>query len=151
MSHKITVGSTAPDFKLKDQHGNVVILNELLEKRKVVLFFYPKDQTSGCTAQVCSFRDSYEELLAKNVEVLGISSDGEKSHQAFSNKHKLQYSILSDPGGEIRKKYQVPNKLFFIPGRVTYLINQNGVIDLIHDAMTDARGHVRVVQEKLSE
>ena len=105
---KVQVGERAPDFTLPDQKGKDVRLSDLLGKKNIVLYFYPKDDTSGCTAEACSFRDSYEVFKDAGAEVLGVSSDTVDSHQRFAMKHRLPYILLSDAGGTLRKQYGVP-------------------------------------------
>src|ERR1700760_5008647 len=106
----IQVGDKAPDFTLPRQDGTTVSLRDLLGQgggRAVVLYFYPKDDTPGCTAEACSFRDAYEDFKDAGAEVVGISSDSSDSHQAFASKHRLPFTLLSDADGAVRKLYGV--------------------------------------------
>src|SRR6476619_6589844 len=107
----IKVGDQAPDFNLPSQSGANVQLKNLLGKGAVVLYFYPKDETPGCTAEACTFRDSYEDFKAAGAEVVGISSDSASSHQAFAQHHRLPFILVSDEGGKVRKQYGVPSTL----------------------------------------
>src|SRR4051812_24033962 len=123
----IQVGDLAPDFTLKRQGGAPVHLKELLEKKAVVLYFYPKDDTPGCTAEACGFRDAYEDFQSEGAEVVGISSDSVEDHQAFTSKFRLPFLLLSDEGAKTRKLYGVANTLGLFPGRVTFVIDKAGV------------------------
>ena len=120
---RVQAGSVAPDFTLPSQSGEMVRLGDFLGK-PVVLFFYPKDNTLGCTKEVCAFRDNIEEYGKLDAEVIGISSDSMESHRAFAHKHDLPFALLSDEGGKVRKLYGVPNTLGLFPGRVTYVIDE---------------------------
>jgi thioredoxin-dependent peroxiredoxin len=145
---KIEVGDTLPSFALPNQNGEVITITPHRGK-KMVLFFYPKDHTHGCTAEVCSFRDNYELFKSKGVEVYGISSDSVASHKKFSLKHQLNYNLLSDKGGKIRKLFGVPATFWFIPGRVTYLINAEGKIVHVFNSLFNSEQHVQEALEKL--
>jgi peroxiredoxin Q/BCP len=101
---KLQVGDTAPDFKVNDQDGNPIKLSDLKGK-KVVLYFYPKDMTPGCTTQACNLRDNYKLLQKQGFEVLGISTDNEKSHRKFADKEKLPFSLLADTDKVVHEKY----------------------------------------------
>lgn len=132
----LKVGDKVPEFTAKDQHGNLFNSGDVIGKKGVVLYFYPKDDTPGCTAQACSFRDQYEDFLALNAEVIGVSGDSEKSHQKFSQKHQLPFTLLSDSNKELRKLFGVPtNLLGLLPGRVTYVMDEKGIIRMIFDHM----------------
>jgi peroxiredoxin Q/BCP len=107
----LPAGSTMPEFSLKDQDGNWFHSGEHLGKKPLVIFFYPKDFTPGCTAEACLFRDHYEEFTDAGALVIGISSDSQVSHQSFARKHRLPYVLLSDPKKEVRRKFWVENRL----------------------------------------
>src|ERR1043165_7935118 len=124
----LKVGDKAPDFTLPKQDGTPVRLQDLLQKAAVVLYFYPQDNTPGCTQEACSFRDSYEAFKEAGAEVVGISSQSAASHQAFSAKHRLPFTLVSDEGAKVRKEYGVPSTLGLLPGRVTYVIDREGII-----------------------
>jgi len=100
-------GDSIPSFQLNDQNGNVFNSDEIIGKKPVVIYFYPKDFTPGCTKEACSFRDSYEEFKEIGAEVIGISSDSEKSHAKFSSKYNLPFILLSDANGRVRKKFEI--------------------------------------------
>ena len=146
---KVTVGSVAPDFTLPSQSGEMVSLNDFLGRRPLVLFFYPKDNTLGCTKEVCAFRDSFEELGRLDAEVIGISSDSVESHRGFAKKHKLPFTLLSDQGGKVRNLYGVPNTLGLFPGRVTYVVDEEGVVRHIFSSQLGVERHVQEAMEAL--
>ncbi len=139
---KVTVGSVAPDFTLPSQSREPVSLKDFLGNRPMVLFFYPKDNTLGCTKEVCAFRDSFDELGQLDAEVIGISSDSVESHRDFAEKHKLPFTLLSDEGGKIRKLYGVPSTLGIFAGRVTYVIDKNGIVRNIFSSQIAVEKHV---------
>lgn len=131
-------GENAPLFESRDQHGNAIALKDFLNKgKKVVLYFYPKDDTSGCTAEACSLRDNYVELLARNVEVIGVSVDNEKLHQKFIEKYDLPFPLVSDTDRSVVQAYGVwreksmYGKKYMGTMRFTFLINEKGVIEQI--------------------
>ena len=145
----LKVGDKVPEFTAKDQHGNLFNSGDVIGKKGVVLYFYPKDDTPGCTAQACSFRDQYEDFLSLNTEVIGVSGDNEKSHQKFAQKYRLPFTLLSDSKKELRKLFGVPtNLLGLLPGRVTYVIDQNGIIKMIFDHMM-AQKHLPKALEQI--
>jgi peroxiredoxin Q/BCP len=121
-------GEKAPDFDLVASTGERVKLSDYAGKKAVVLFFYPKDDSPGCTVEACNFRDSYDAFTEAGATVIGISSDSTDSHAAFGKKHGLPMTLLSDPNGEVRKRYGVRSTLGFIPGRATFVVDKNGVV-----------------------
>jgi len=138
----VTPGSVAPDFTLPSQSGEPVSLGDFLGNRPVVLFFYPKDNTLGCTKEVCAFRDSFEDLANLDAEVMGISSDSVDSHKGFAEKHKLPFTLLSDQRGKVRSLYGVPNSFGLFPGRVTYVIDEEGVVRNVFSSQIEVEKHV---------
>lgn len=110
------VGEKAPDFTLPTTSGQPFTLSETLGRRTVVLFFYPKDNTPGCTVEACTFRDHYEAFAEAGAEVIGVSSDSEASHADFASKHKLPMTLLTDAGGKVRALYDVRSTLGLLPG-----------------------------------
>jgi peroxiredoxin Q/BCP len=147
---KVGVGDVAPDFTLPSHSGEEVSLRDFVGKKKaVVLFFYPKDDTSGCTKEACVFRDGYEQFGNLGVEVIGVSSDSVRSHQRFVEKHGLPFVLLSDEGGEVRKHYGVPNTFGLFPGRVTYVIDKEGVVRHVFSSQLQAARHVEEALEAL--
>jgi thioredoxin-dependent peroxiredoxin len=139
---KVTAGSVAPDFTLPSQSGEPLSLGDFLGKKPVVLFFYPKDNTLGCTKEVCAFRDRFEELSILDAEIIGISSDSVDSHKGFAQKHKLAFTLLSDQGGKVRRLYGVPNTLGIFAGRVTYVIDVEGVVRHVFSSQIEVEKHV---------
>lgn len=143
MTNSIQIGDKCPLFALPNQAGKIVDLSEYIGKSKVVLFFYPKDDTPGCTKEACEFRDRYTDFLAQGCAVFGISSDSVESHVGFIEKHALPYDLLSDSNKEVRKLFGVPGNLFgLIPGRVTYIIDEQGSVIGIFNSQLDPIGHI---------
>jgi thioredoxin-dependent peroxiredoxin len=143
MARGIGVGDKVPDFTLPSQSGEEVRLYDRLGERVVVLYFYPKDNTSGCTAEACAFRDSHETFTDAGAEVIGVSSDSADKHASFAGQHNLPFTLLSDKGGKVRKSYGVPTVLGVIPGRVTYVIDRTGTVRLVFSSMTNIDQHVK--------
>ncbi len=132
----------APDFKLPSQSGQLVNLKDFLGEKPVVLFFYPKDDTPGCTKEACAFRDDYEEFGKLDAEVIGISSDSVDSHRRFAEKHNIPYLLLSDEGRKVRRLYGVPNTWGLFPGRVTYVLDKEGIVRHVFSSQLNAEKHV---------
>jgi peroxiredoxin Q/BCP len=142
MASGIQVGDKAPDFTLPSQSGDQVRLHDRLGERVVVLYFFPKDGTPGCTAEACAFRDSHEVFADAGAEVIGVSSDSVDSHAAFAGRHELPFTLLSDRDGQARKRYGVPSVLGLLPGRVTYVIDRQGTVRLVFNSMTRISHHI---------
>lgn len=139
----VQVGDPAPDFTLPTQKtGEAFHLQDMIGKAVIVMYFYPKDDTKGCTDEACSFRDSYEVFKEAGAEVIGISSDSEESHQKFAAKYRLPFLLLSDKGGAVRKLFGVPTTIGILPGRVTYVIDKQGIIRHIFNDMLHAQRHI---------
>ena len=142
---KLKVGEKAPDFSTNDQDGKLVKLSALRGK-KVVLYFYPKDMTPGCTAEACNLRDNYQFLIKKGYEVLGVSTDNEKSHQKFIAKEKLPFRLLADTGKILHEAYgtwvekSMYGRKYMGTARVTFIISESGVIEDIIEKV-DTRNH----------
>lgn len=136
----LTPGDRAPLVALKDQNGTERRSDQLAGKA-LVLFFYPKDDTPGCTAEACAFRDSYADLQALGAEVWGVSGDDLASHQRFASRHKLPYPLLVDQGNGLRQAFGVPSVLGLLPGRVTYVIDGEGVIRHVFNNLLDGAAH----------
>jgi peroxiredoxin Q/BCP len=138
----VKVGDVAPDFKLPNQNGSDVSLTDFRGQKTVVLYFYPKDDTPGCTIQSCEFRDQYEVFKAAGAEVVGINGDSSQSHQQFSSKYNLPFILLTDKGDQVRKQYGATAAFGLLPGRVTYVIDKEGIIKYVFDSMLNFNGHV---------
>ncbi len=151
MSVSLNIGSPAPDFKLPNQDGKLVSLNQFIGKSAIVLYFYPKDNTPGCTTEACTFRDQYEVFKEHGATVIGISSDSVESHKDFVLKYNLPFTILSDKSDNVRKLYGVKPSLGLIPGRVTYIIDKKGIIRYIFSSQFKAKEHVEKSLEILLE
>ena len=142
---KLNKGDKAPDFKVKDQDGNVVTLSSLKGK-KAVLYFYPRDMTPGCTAEACNLRDNYKLLQKQGYEILGISTDNEKSHQKFIAKEKLPFRLLADTDKSLHNKYgtwiekSMYGRKYMGTARVTFVIDEKGVIEDIIEKV-DTKDH----------
>jgi peroxiredoxin Q/BCP len=137
---ELKVGDKIPKFTAKDTYGNDFDSQEIIGKKPLVIYFYPKDNTPGCTAQACSFRDQYEDFKDLGAEVIGISSDSVVSHQKFTQRFKLPFILLSDSEKKIRKLFGVPAGLFgLLPGRVTYVADKTGTIIMTFDSMMATR------------
>lgn len=147
----LQLGDIAPDFSLPTGTGDTFHL-AALRGQPVVLYFYPKDDTPGCTAEACAFRDQYEDFQDLGAQVVGVSSDSESSHQKFAQKHRLPFPLLADAGGRLRKLYEVPKAfLGLLPGRVTFVIDAEGRIAYIFNSMSNAVDHVSKTKEVLRE
>ncbi|XP_073227018.1 peroxiredoxin Q, chloroplastic isoform X2 [Cicer arietinum] len=139
---KVSKGSKPPAFTLKDQDGKTVTLSKFKGK-PVVVYFYPADETPGCTKQACAFRDSYEKFKKAGAEVIGISGDDSSSHKAFAKKYRLPFSLLSDEGNKVRKEWGVPGDFFgSLPGRETYVLDKNGVVQLVYNNQFQPEKHI---------
>jgi peroxiredoxin Q/BCP len=138
----LTVGDKAPTFTLKDQNGNSVSLTDFAGRKNVVVYFYPKDDTPGCTKESCTFRDQYTAFTDIGAEVLGISSDSEQSHRAFAEKYRLPFPLLADVAGAVRAEFRVPKSLGLLPGRVTFVIDKQGTIRHAFNSQLNPTRHV---------
>ncbi|KFF05169.1 peroxiredoxin [Flavobacterium reichenbachii] len=147
----LKIGDIVPNFTAKDNHGEVFESQSVLGRKPLVIYFYPKDNTPGCTTEACSFRDQYEDFKDLGAEVIGISSDSVKSHNKFANKYKLPFVLLSDEDKKLRHLFGVRNNLFgLLPGRVTYVIDRNGVVIYIFDSVNAAK-HIPKALEIVKE
>lgn len=143
----LSVGTTAPDFTAKDDMGMAVTLSSFKGKT-VVLYFYPKDDTPGCTKEAQSFRDNYEEYQDKDIVVLGVSMDDETSHKAFKEKYGLPFTLLADADGTITKAYDVDGGGY--AQRVTYIINSDGIVDKVFESIKTAT-HAQDILTEMGE
>ena len=139
----LRVGDKIPEFSLPDQDGNTFNNLDYQGKKPLVIFFYPKDNTPGCTREACSFRDSYEEFTDKGAVVVGISADSESSHRKFATSYKLPFKLLADRNNKVRRLFKVEKSLFnLLPGRETYVVDKNGTVIMVFNNM-GASGHVK--------
>jgi thioredoxin-dependent peroxiredoxin len=145
----LKVGSLAPEFSARDQHGTAISLASLLERGRLILYFYPRDFTPVCTAQVCTFRDASEGLAALGANVIGVSGDGDDSHQRFSTEHHVPFSLIADPERRIIKAYGVSMPIIKHTLRVTYVIDTNRrILGAFHHELSAAK-HLNDVKKAL--
>jgi peroxiredoxin Q/BCP len=145
----LQVGDKVPSFSAIDTNGNLFESNTIVGQKALVIYFYPKDDTLVCTEQACSFRDQYEDFKTLDAEVIGVSSDSVKSHQKFASRYQLPFVLLSDSDKKLRKLFGVPNDLLgLLPGRVTYVIDMNGIIQLVFNSMS-GKIHIKKALEIL--
>jgi peroxiredoxin Q/BCP len=138
------VGDVAPEFNLQDADGTPVRLSDFTGVKTVVLYFYPKDATAGCTVESCAFRDAYPDLSLAGAEVLGISRDDIESHTRFSSSHRLPFPLLSDPDGEVHDRYGVRSRLGgLIRDRITFVVDRSGVVRLVFPSSLRFAAHVK--------
>jgi peroxiredoxin Q/BCP len=142
MGRTLGKGDRLPDLTLPGPGGKPFRLHDLVGQKTMVVYFYPKDETAGCTAEACSFRDSYEDFTAAGAEVIGISGDSTKSHESFASHHRLPFVLLSDPDGAARAAFGVKKTLGLIPGRTTFVIDRNGVIQHVFESQVRVGKHV---------
>jgi len=147
----VKVGDKAPDFTLPSQMGDNVTLSEYFGKTNVVLYFYPKDETIGCTREACTFRDSYDVFTKLGAEVLGISGQSIESHKSFASHHGLPFLLLSDSDNRVRHLYGVPATMGIIPGRVTFIIDKKGIVRHIFNSQYKPQKHVEEAKEMLEK
>jgi peroxiredoxin Q/BCP len=149
---EVKIGSSIPSFTMPDQNGNMFNINSVLGKKNLVIYFYPKDDSPGCTAQACSFRDQFEVFREADAVIIGISGQSVESHKEFAEKHRLSFTLLSDEGDKLRKQFGVPtNLLGLLPGRVTYIADKTGRVIHIFDSQTKATKHVEEALRILKE
>jgi peroxiredoxin Q/BCP len=141
--NQIKTGSIVPSFTLPDQNGNLFDINSALDKKNLVIYFYPKDDSPGCTAQACSFQDHFEVFKEADAVIIGISGQSVESHKEFALKHRLTFTLLSDEGNKIRKLFGVPTNFFgLLPGRVTYVADKTGKVVYIFNSQMNVTKHV---------
>ena len=143
----IGVGDQAPDFTKTTQNGDTIRLSQFRGEKAVVLYFYPKDETPGCTAEACTFRDSFEDFVDAGAVVIGASQDSDESHKRFAEHHRLPFLLVSDRDKELQKAYGVPKTMGLLPGRVTYVIDRAGIVRHVFNSQLNAKRHVREALE----
>ncbi|MEO0470149.1 MAG: peroxiredoxin [Bacteroidota bacterium] len=149
---KLKIGDVAPDFSLPNQEGKNVSLQQFQGQKHVVLYFYPKDETPGCTAEACGFRDQYEAFTDAGAEVIGVSADSIESHQSFARHRRLPFQLLSDPDNAIRKKYGVKSGMFgLLPGRETFVIDKEGKVRHRFASQIQIQSHIKEALQVIKE
>jgi thioredoxin-dependent peroxiredoxin len=152
LSGQVKVGDTVPDFSLPDKNGKIFHLADYLGTKTLVIYFYPKDETKGCTSEACTFRDDYSKFVNSDTEVIGISGDDPASHTKFAANHNLPFVLLSDEKNEVRTLFGVPsNMLGLIPGRVTYVVDKNGIVKLVFNSQTQFDKHAEEALKVINE
>jgi peroxiredoxin Q/BCP len=151
VSMKVNVGDQAPDFTLSSQTGEDVSLSQFRGEKNVVLYFYPKDETPGCTREACTFRDSYELFTDLGAAVIGVSADSVESHKAFAEHHNLPFTLLSDGDNKVRNLYGATSTLGLFPGRVTFVIDKKGVVRHVFSSQLQPEKHIQEAIEVLKK
>lgn len=147
----LRIGQYIPEFSLPTQDGSIFNSNDVIGKKPMVIFFYPKDFTPGCIKEVCSFRDSYEEFTELGALVIGISSDSENKHRKFASKYRLPFILLADRDKKVRSLFNIEGRLFnLLPGRETYLVNKEGEVLMVYSSI-DASKHMRKALDALKK
>jgi peroxiredoxin Q/BCP len=139
---QVRVGDAAPDFTLPSQTGDPVTLSTLYQDRLVVLYFYPADNTGGCTREACAFRDSYEVFADAEAQVVGVSRDSVESHQGFAARHTLPFLLLADVDGAVHRAYGIKRTLGLVPARVTFVIDGEGIVRHTFSSLSRVGAHV---------
>ncbi|QGA69207.1 peroxiredoxin [Sulfolobus sp. E11-6] len=145
----VKVGDKAPLFDGISDNGEKISLSDFIGKHNIVLYFYPKDDTPGCTREACAFRDNWDLLKDYDVVVIGVSSDDIESHKRFKEKYKLPFILISDPDKKIRELYGA--KGFILPARVTFVIDKKGIIRHIYNSQTNPANHVNEALKALKQ
>lgn len=150
--NQLNIGSTVPKFELLDQNGNLFRIDSVLGQKNLVIYFYPKDESQGCTKEACSFRDQFDVFADADAVIIGISAQSVESHLNFAKKNRLNFTLLSDTGNKVRKLFGVPGNIFgLVPGRVTYVIDREGKVAYMFNSQIQAEKHVdealRILQE----
>jgi peroxiredoxin Q/BCP len=148
---KVNVGDQAPDFTLPSQTGEDMSLSQFRGKKNVVLYFYPKDETPGCTREACTFRDSFELFTDLGAIVIGVSADTVESHKAFAEHYNLPFTLLSDGDNKVRKLYGATSTLGIIPGRVTFIIDKKGMVRHVFSSQLQPEKHIEEAREVLKK
>lgn len=146
-----SVGERAPKVVLSLHNSEKVLLADLYRIHPVVLFFYPKNNTTICTKEACAFRDAYQDFVDAGATVVGVSGDSASSHQAFAEQHRLPYLLATDADGALRRAFGVPKTLGLLPGRVTYVIDRQGIVRHVFSAQLAADRHVREALDAIAQ
>lgn len=150
-STSLKVGDEAPDFTLPSNKGEDFTLSNARGHKNIVLYFYPKDETIGCTKEACSFRDEYYQFTEKGADVVGVSSDSVESHKSFAENHRLPFTLLSDQKKQVRKLYGANGTFRLFPGRVTFIIDKKGTIRHIFSSQIQPTRHIQEALQILRE
>ena len=143
-----TIGDKCPVFSLYNQENQLISVEDYIGKKNMIIYFYPKDNTPGCTKEACAFRDAMQNLNNLDCEVFGISADSIQSHKSFAQRYQLTFQLLSDSNNQVRKQFKVPANLFgLIPGRVTYIVNKSGIISHLINSQTNPEKHIQETLE----
>jgi len=145
----LKIGDKIPMFTLPDSEGNLFSIQDMLEKKAFVVYFYPKNNTPGCTKEACDFRDRYEDFKELGAEVIGISADSTQSHERFGKKYELPFILLSDTDNAVRKQFKIKNSLLLLPGRETYVVDKTGTILMVFNSI-NASEHMKRALKALS-
>lgn len=151
MLSKVKVGDKAPDFTLPAHTGTMFTLSSLFGQKNTVLYFYPEDESPGCTKEACAFRDSHEYFKDLGAEVIGVNAGSLESHKEFASKHNLPFILLVDKDNTVRKLYGVPSTMGIIPGRVTYIIDKNGIVRHIFSSQLQSEKHIKEALDALKQ
>jgi len=149
---QLAIGSPVPKFELSDQNGKLFKIDSVIGQKNLVIYFYPKDESQGCTKQACSFRDQFDVFADADAMIIGISAQSVESHLKFALKNRLNFTLLSDKGNKVRKLFGVPGNFFgLVPGRVTYVVDRNGKVVYMFNSQLESEKHVvealRILQE----
>jgi thioredoxin-dependent peroxiredoxin len=148
----VVKGNKVPSFTLQDQNGQPFDVGQVIGKKNLVIYFYPKDDSPGCTKEACYFRDQFEVFRQEDALIIGISGQSVESHKKFAEKYKLSFTLLSDNGNKVRKLFGVPTDFFgALPGRVTYIVDKSGTVVYVFDSQTQATKHVDEAMRILKE
>lgn len=147
----LNIGDIVPYFELNDQKGELFKSDTVIGQKPVVAYFYPKDETPGCTAEACSFRDSYEDFKDLGAEVIGISSDSIGSHKRFAQRHRLPFILLADTKKKVQRLFKLPKLLFGLyTKRITFVIDKEGKVVYVHDSLL-ATSHIKKALKALKQ
>jgi peroxiredoxin Q/BCP len=148
----IQIGDMIPEFTLPDQDGKMFDIKNVLGSKKLVIYFYPKDDSPGCTKEACYFRDLFEVFKEADAVIIGISGQSIESHKKFAEKYRLSFTLLSDSGNKTRKLFGVPTNAFgILPGRVTYVADRSGKVAYMFNSQIQAERHVDEALKILKE
>lgn len=147
----LKIGDKIPFFTSISDSGNEFDIKDVIGKKNVVIYFYPKNFTPGCTKEACSFRDAFEDFVGFDTEIIGVSSDSVASHQEFKKAHRLPFTLLADEKSIVQKLFGVKKRFFILTGRETFVVNKKGEIVYHFNSMFDAEKHIELAIQKLKE